>query len=93
MRITRKEEKEWGSETTTTELCPSAHGIIRNAIAYRVRGRGSISGEYVRQREPQPKPSDGSIWGWAKMHRWTSENGYFTEEESAPEQPLPLDDE
>lgn len=95
MRITHKAAKVWEPETTTTEPCPSAHGIIANAIRYRARGRGSISGEYEIVKAPPPKPSDGSIWGWANQIHWSSNEGYFSAEDddTTPWSPPPPDDE
>ena len=76
MRTTRKAAKAWEPETTTTAPSRYARDIILNDTLSPARSRGGISGVYERSSWPSQSDLEGSIWGWANRHRWTSEHGY-----------------
>ncbi len=95
MRTTRRAEKVWEPSDQTQKPTPSAHSIISNAIHYRGLSKAGQSGMYAVTKPPSHRPTDGSIWGWAAMHQWTSENGYFSAgcDDVAPELPFDPEDE
>lgn len=95
MHTTRRAEKVWEPSETTQRPIASAPSIIANATRYRALSKAGQSGTYVATRMPSPSATEGSIWGWAAMHRWTSENGYFSAEDdgTAPWSPPHPDDE
>lgn len=76
MHITHKAGKALEPATTTTEPFRSAHGIIRNAIAYQDRLRAGGKPKYGPGSLPQQIPSDGTTWGWATRHRFDPAFGY-----------------
>jgi hypothetical protein len=80
-------------ETTTTQENHSAPGIIRNAMLYRARSRGSISGEFELGKRNTPSGAGPSIWGWCREIHWTSESGFLDSPDEVPEPPPPPGDE
>ncbi len=72
MFITTQAARALEPETTTERESPSAPGIIHNAMLYRARSRGSISGEFEIGKLQKPTDASGSIWA-QKVKREPSE--------------------
>lgn len=96
MSITTQAAKVLEPETTTEQESHSAPGIIRNAMLYRARSRGSISGQFElgklpkqndakgsiwAQKTESSEEEDGSSWGWVRRHRFDPHFGYYLDEE------------
>jgi hypothetical protein len=75
MHTTRQAEKVSDSEDTTTKQPRFVLGIMPNGTPSTGRTGTSQSGVYVILKKERLPDSDGSIWGWARMHRFSAERG------------------
>ncbi len=76
MRITQRAEKVWGPSETIQKPTVSVQGTTSNATHYPARSRGGISGVFELSKREKAIDFDGSIWGWARRHRFSAETGY-----------------